>query len=292
MALTAIRAKRRLGEEHSPLRDQVVTELRQAILSGRLKPGDRLVEGRLADELGVSRNPVREAIRALASEGLIEVTARRGAAVATMTEQEARETIELRALLEGQNARLAARRHDQQIIKRIETVLNKGSAAVAAKRFDQLFDLNQQFHSELAAAGQNTVLGELLQKLRERTSMLFSPLDPGRQARNWEEHAAILRAIIDGDERTAATLAAEHVMRAGMDFLVGLNSGGETPLFLLAEYKNKDREDLARGNASPQPPSQDVSPSKGETRTARATQPADRKRGSGSRPKPKATASS
>src|SRR6202000_1720503 len=79
MALTAITAKRRLGEKHSPLRDQVVTELRQAILSGRLKPGERLVEGRLADGLGVSRNPVREAIRALASEGLIEVTARRGA---------------------------------------------------------------------------------------------------------------------------------------------------------------------------------------------------------------------
>jgi len=100
--------------------------------------------------------------------------------------------------------------------------------------------------------------------------MLFSPLDPGRQARNWEEHAAILRAIIDGDERTAATLAAEHVMRAGMDFLVGLNSGGETPLLLLAEFKNKQR---------------------GEARTARAAQPADRKRGSRSRPKPKATAS-
>ena len=149
--------KRKVGEEHSSLHGQVIAELREAILTGRLKAGERLVEERLADELGVSRNPVREAIRALASEGLIEVTARRGAAVATMTEQEARETIELRALLEGQNARLAARRHDQQIIKRIETVLNKGSAAVAAKRFDQLFDLNQQFHSELTAAGQNTV---------------------------------------------------------------------------------------------------------------------------------------
>src|ERR1700721_4109358 len=130
MTLTAVTTKRRPGEEHSPLRDQGVTELRQAILSGRLKPGERLVEGRLADELGVSRNPVREAIRVLASEGLIEVTARRGAAVATMTEQEARETIELRALLEGQNARLPARRPDQQIIKRIETVLYKGSAGV------------------------------------------------------------------------------------------------------------------------------------------------------------------
>jgi DNA-binding GntR family transcriptional regulator len=243
-------SKRRLGEEHSSLHDQVINELRQAILSGKLKPGERLVEGRLADELGVSRNPVREAIRALASEGLIEVTARRGATVATMTEQEARETIEVRALLEGHNARLAARRQDKQIIKRIEAVLNKGTAAVAAKRFEQLFDLNQQFHRELAAAGQNTVLGDLLQKLRERTAMLFSPTNPARQARNWEEHAAILRAIIEADERTAATLAAEHVMHAGMDFLVGLNTDREVPLFLLDEKESTQRDGVAQKPAT------------------------------------------
>src|SRR6478672_4765095 len=124
----------RLGETHSPLHGKVISELRHAILNQRLKPGERLIEGRLAEELGVSRNPVREAIRALASEGLIEVTARRGASVVVMTEQEARETIEVRALLEGQNARLAARRQDKLIIKRIETVLNKGTAAVTARR--------------------------------------------------------------------------------------------------------------------------------------------------------------
>src|SRR3979490_454319 len=152
------KTKSRPGEEHSPLHDRVVTELRQAILSGRLKPGERLVEGHLADELGVSRNPVREAIRALASEGLIVVTARRGAAVATMTEQEARETIEVRALLEGQNARLAVRRQERQITKRIEAVLNKGTAEAGAKPFEKLYNRNQCFHSELAAAGQNTVL--------------------------------------------------------------------------------------------------------------------------------------
>jgi DNA-binding GntR family transcriptional regulator len=240
-------SRRRLGEEHSSLHDQVVAELRQAILSGKLKPGERLVEGRLADELGVSRNPVREAIRALASEGLIEVTARRGAAVATMSEQEARETIEVRALLEGQNARLAARRQDKQIIKRIEAVLNRGTAAVAARRFDQLFDLNQQFHRELAAAGQNTVLGDLLQKLRERTAMLFSPMDPGRQARSWEEHAAILRAIIQGDERAAAALAAEHVMRAGMDFMVGLHAAEDDPLLWIGNRTGRQPRAAAGG---------------------------------------------
>jgi DNA-binding GntR family transcriptional regulator len=152
--------KRKVGEEHSSLHGQVIAELREAILTGRLKAGERLVEERIADELGVSRNPVREAIRALASEGLIEVAARRGASVAVMSEQEARETIEVRALLEGHNARLAARRHDTRVIKRIEAVLNKGTAAVNAGHFDQLYRLNQEFHSELAAAGQNRVLGD------------------------------------------------------------------------------------------------------------------------------------
>src|SRR5579862_7216817 len=221
--------KRRIGEEHASLHGQVIAELRAAILTGRLKAGERLVEERLAEELGVSRNPVREAIRVLASEGLVEVAARRGASVAVMSDQEARETIEVRALLEGQNARLAARRHDKELIKRIEAVLKKGTAAVAAGRFDQLFELNQQYHDALAAAGQNRVLGEVLLKLRNRTAMLFAPMSPSRQSRSWSEHADILRAIIDGDERAAAALAAEHVMRAGTDFLAGLDAVGEHP---------------------------------------------------------------
>ena len=291
MAVTTGITRRRLGEEQSPLHDRVVMELRQAILSGRLKPGERLVEGHLADELGVSRNPVREAIRALASEGLIEVTARRGAAVATMTEQEARETIEVRALLEGQNARLAARRQDGEIIKRIEAVLNKGTAAVAAKRFDQLSDLNQRFHGELAAAGQNTVLGDILQRLRERTAMLFAPMDPTRQARSWEEHAAILRAIIEGDERTAATLAAEHVMRAGIDFLVGLNTGGDGPLLVLPE-KNRMPDAVKRKTPVSRQPSQQKSSAKANPRPRAARLRPSHKRSPGRRPKPKATASS
>ncbi|AUC95199.1 hypothetical protein QU42_35130 [Bradyrhizobium sp. UASWS1016] len=214
---------KRLGDDYLSLHGKVIQELRQAILSRRLKPGERLVEGRLAEELGVSRNPVREAIRVLESEGLVEVTARRGASVITMSDEEARETIEVRALLEGQNARLAARRREESIIKRIAAVLKQGNEAVAARHYDLLSDLNQQFHHELAAAGRNRVLADLLKRLRERTAMLFSPTDPVRQARTWDEHAAILRAIIAGDERAAATLAAEHVMRAGADFLSSLH---------------------------------------------------------------------
>ncbi len=222
-------SKPRLGDDYLSLHGRVIEELRQAILSRRLKPGERLVEGRLAEELGVSRNPVREAIRVLASEGLVEVTARRGASVLAMTDEEARETIEVRALLEGQNARLAARRRDEDILKRIAAVLKQGNEAVAARRFELLPGLNQQFHHELAEAGRNRVLADLLKRLRERTAMLFAPTDPVRQARTWDEHAGILRAIIDGDERAAATLAAEHVMRAGADFLTTLHVLDDEP---------------------------------------------------------------
>jgi DNA-binding GntR family transcriptional regulator len=214
--------KRLLGDSVPPLHARVVAELRRAIVDRRYKPGERLVESRLAEELGVSRIPIREAIRALATEGLVEVADRRGASVARMSATEARETIELRALLEGQNARLAARRRDAQVQKRITAVLDKGASAVAAGRFDQLTALNQQFHKELTLAGQNAVLAELLTRLRDRTEMLFAPTDPAQQDTAWAEHAAILRAIIDGDEQAAATLAAEHVTRAGEDFLAGI----------------------------------------------------------------------
>lgn len=249
MSLRRGAPKRRLGEEYASLHGRVVDELRQRILNRQLKPGERLVEERLAEELGVSRNPVREAIRVLASEGLVEVNARRGASVINMTMQEARETVEVRALLEGQNARLAARRHDKEVIKRIEAVLNKGTQAAEHGRFDQLSQLNQQFHRELAAASQNTVLGDLLKRLRERTAMLFSPTDPSQQRRAWDEHAGILRAIIDGDERLAAMLAAEHVMRAGQDYLLGLDTEDKMPRL---DTRGGQRQHVSQPASKPQ----------------------------------------
>lgn len=212
---TATTDARRLGEDHPSLHDRVKDALAQAILSGRLRPGERIVEERLAAEFGVSRNPVREAIRALAAEGLVEVSARRGASVASLSVQEARETVEVRALLEGHNARLAARRRDAETLRTIQSVLDRGTGAVARERFGELSELNRQFHRALAAAGQNRVLGEMLDRLRDRTAMLFAPEDPGRQQGFWEEHAGILQAILEGDEDEAARRATAHVINAG-----------------------------------------------------------------------------
>lgn len=220
MALRRSPARGRLGEDHASLHDQVREEIRAAILDGRLKPGERLVEEHLAQTYGVSRNPVREAIRALASEGLIDVTRRRGAYVATYDSQEAEETIEIRALLEAHNARLAARHKNPQILKRAAAVLEKGRAAVAADRWEALLPLNEQFHNALAEVASHRLLADLLRTLRERSALLFAPDDGDRQRQNWQEHAAILEAILDGDEDRAADLARDHVVHAGSHRLV------------------------------------------------------------------------
>jgi DNA-binding GntR family transcriptional regulator len=89
-----------VGSSHRPLRDVVATEMRRLILDGTLQPGERLIEDRLAEQLGVSRNPVREAIRVLEAEGFLDVTARRGSFVATLSAKQAADLFEIRLALE------------------------------------------------------------------------------------------------------------------------------------------------------------------------------------------------
>ncbi|HEX9466094.1 MAG TPA: GntR family transcriptional regulator [Alphaproteobacteria bacterium] len=208
-----------MGERHLPLHVVVANELRRAILAGRYKPGERLVEDRLAEDFGVSRNPVREAIRALASEGLVEVTARQGAMVPALTPGHARELIEVRAALEGITARLAAQRHDPQIITRLKAILKRGMAAVASRQTAQLSALNAEFHDALAEAGSNRVLADLMRSLRDRTAPAFAPMTTRAADKTWKDHAAILKAVISGNEEQSAKLAAQHIHNVGSDYL-------------------------------------------------------------------------
>ena len=98
-----------LGQQHLTLRESVAGEIRRMIMDGQLAPGERLFEDRLAEQLGVSRNPVREAIRALEGSGLVEVRPRRGAYVSQLDPHQATQLLELRAVIESYAARLAAR---------------------------------------------------------------------------------------------------------------------------------------------------------------------------------------
>ena len=203
-----------LGQGHASLTEQVTQELRRAILARRHLPGDRLVEDRLSAEMGVSRIPIREALRVLASEGLVDVQPRRGASVANVSPEVARDLVEVRATLEGLNARLAARHHEPAIVAQLTRVLDEGNAAARSRQIDDLARLNGEFHDKLAEAGRNTILWDIMRTLRERTSLVFAANSPRRAEQDWDEHSRILAAVIDGDEELASVLATRHVHRA------------------------------------------------------------------------------
>jgi len=210
--------------EHPSLSQRVADELRRSILTNRRKPGARLIEDRLSEELGVSRIPIREALRSLAAEGLVEMQPRRGASVADVSPEVARDLVEVRATLEGLNARLAARHHDPAIMEELRHVLTEGNRAARSKNVDDLVRLNGEFHDKLGQAGRNSILGDIMRILRERTSLVFAANTARRAQQDWDEHSKILAAVIDGDEELASMLATRHVRRAAEAAFASLHS--------------------------------------------------------------------
>jgi DNA-binding GntR family transcriptional regulator len=204
----------RLGKRHGSLSKVVADALRREILIGQRKPGDRLVEDRLSTELGVSRVPIREALRLLAAEGLVEVQPRRGASVAECSAEVAHDLVEVRAMLEGLNARLAARHRAPAIIAELRQVLGEGNTAAQSGSVADLVRLNGEFHDKLAEAGRNSILWDIMRTLRERTSLVFAANSARRSQQDWDEHSRILAAVIEGDEELSSLLATRHVYRA------------------------------------------------------------------------------
>ena len=198
---------------------RVVSEqIRGRILDGTLKPGERLVEDRLSAELGVSRVPVREELRGLSVEGLVTLLPRRGATVVEVTPETVAELVEVRALLEGLNAKLAAQRHDPEIVAQLQDTLARGNAAARNGTSEELAHLNAEFHERLGEASRNSVLSEVMRGLRERTSIAFAINGRTRAREDWDEHAGILAAVIAGDAELAALLANRHVQNAAAAF--------------------------------------------------------------------------
>ena len=207
-----------MSADRASLSKVVSEQIRGRILDGKLKPGERLVEDRLSAELGVSRVPVREALLGLSMEGLVTLEPRRGASVAAVTPETVAELVEVRTLLEALNARLAARRHDPAIVALLQDTLRRGNEAAQSDSPDQLARLNGEFHDRLAEASRNAVLSDIMRSLRERTGLAFALNGRARAREDWQEHAGILAAVIDGDEELAALLAARHVKNAAEAF--------------------------------------------------------------------------
>ena len=158
--------------------------------------------------------PVREALRALAAEGIVVIEPRRGATVTSFTSEQIREMVEVRATLEALNAKLAARRHDPAQIAKLERILAEGTRLTSEDDLTRISALNLDFHEALGSVAANSVLQEMMRSLRERTALFFTVNNRERMRQNWEEHAAILRAVVAGDAELASLLAARHVYSA------------------------------------------------------------------------------
>ena len=190
----------------------VAAELRRLILAGRLAPGERLVEDRLAELLGVSRNPVREAIRVLEAEGFVNTAARRGAFVATLDEQQADDIFEVRLALEPLGARLAAGREHPALVAQMKRVLSEAQDHSADLDLDHLADLHSDLHSLVFEMTGNAYLVAIAIPMVKRGQWLLRQKSPLHDPRAWEQHHGLIAAIEAGDPELADAEARRHVL--------------------------------------------------------------------------------
>lgn len=200
-------------ENYKPLREIVFQYLREAILEGKLEPGKRLMEMQLAEELGVSRTPIREAIRKLELEGLVIMVPRKGAYVADVSVKDMLEVLEIRAALEGLAASLAAERMTAKEIKSLKTLAEEFKKFHLEKNFQGMVEKDVEFHEKIFVSTRNEKLYQISQSLREQIYRFrvryISEYD---QSKNLViEHDKIFRAIAEGDRKMAYDYGWEHI---------------------------------------------------------------------------------
>ncbi|OLS99739.1 GntR family transcriptional regulator [Pseudonocardia sp. CNS-004] len=220
-----------VGRVAAPLREQVVTLVRDAILGFRLKPGQRLVERELVEQLGISRPTVREVLRQLAVEGLVTVVPQRGAVVTALSRDDAADLYEMRASLEALAVRRFVQRATPEHVAELRAAVDEiERTARAAEPQDQL-QAKDHFYDVLFRGCGSPPLQQTVAGLQARVRLLraTSLSEPGRP----QEAAAELRAVVDaveaGDAEAAATACARHVDNAARTALSRLRDPEETP---------------------------------------------------------------
>jgi len=197
-------------ERPGPLRDRVYEALLELITTRALRPGQHLVESELAGHLGVSRQPVREALQRLNTDGWVDLRPAQGAFVHEPTEEEADQLLTVRTLLEAEAARLAAADGGSAGISVLQELCAEGEKAVAADDVDAAVALNARFHTKIMELAGNAVLAELAAQVDRRVRWYYTPVARQRGQQSWIEHRALIAAISDRDEQRATQLMREH----------------------------------------------------------------------------------
>jgi len=205
-------------EDVPTVRAIVAQKLREAIMSGNLKPGQRLVERELCEMMGVSRPSIREALRLLEADGLVNTVPHRGPMVSTISLEEARQLYAARAVLEGFAGRECARLHDPVVVRKIGEALTRLKAALAESDMIAVLEAKTDFYAAMIGGCQNVFIERMLKPLHDRITLLrmTSMSHPKRVNKSLREVTAIWRAIQSGDADLAERCCVDHIKAAAV----------------------------------------------------------------------------
>lgn len=199
--------------EYLPLRDVVFNTLRQAILKGELKPGERLMEIQLAQRLGVSRTPIREAIRKLELEGLVTMVPRKGAEVAKITEKSLKDVLEVRKSLEELAMKIACDKMNEETLENLEEALEEFKKAIASKELTAIAEADVNFHDVIYNSTDNVKLIQILNNLREQMYRYRIEYikDYKSHSRLINEHMEIIDCLKKRDKEKGTVTICNHI---------------------------------------------------------------------------------
>ena len=203
-------------DSYKPLRELVCEKIRQAITTGIFKSGERLMEIQLAEEMGVSRTPVREAIRKLELEGFVVMIPRRGTYVADISIKDITEVYEIRTALDVLAAGLAAERISDEELEEMQRLLVEIGQHIEEGNIDKIVETDTAFHDVLYQASRNERLVNIISNLREQITTLRgrSMHYPGRLTNTLEEHRAIVDSMAQRDVEKAKKAVRDHMENA------------------------------------------------------------------------------
>lgn len=201
------------ANEYLPLRDVVFHTLRNAILTGKLVPGERLMENQLAEKLGVSRTPVREALRMLEIENLVELVPRKGAQVLDISENDIINVLEVRSVLEGLGVELACKRMSTEQLEKLKLAQKNFEKACDTHSLEQMAETDEKFHEIIFDASQNVKLIQIINNLKiqlYRYRIAHLKIGETKSTVN-DHHYAIIHAIEQHASKEGIEAAKKHV---------------------------------------------------------------------------------
>lgn len=201
-------------KEHLSLSDRILNLIEKAILSGSIKPGERLIETELAKRLGISKSPVREALKRLEGEGIVQLLPRKGYFVRDIDRKSIEDFFDVMFILEPATAALAVKRKSKVVCNELDELLRKMERSLQKKDYESYRMLNDQFHYLFYNLSENEWMIKISQMLRKQAYMLRSlSLIKDRFTYSLEEHHAIADAFKKGDRRLLEKAVKNHVMR-------------------------------------------------------------------------------